>query len=169
MLVVDLNRLARDGRARIDAVVSPDDAFWGGIDVSPRGALRVELEAQQVGPDVVVRGHLAGEFELECRRCLGPVVAGIDEEAGLLFRAGTEPGDDEPADVYPLPDGADLDLTAPIRELVLLTVPRYVYCRGDCEGLCPQCGANRNDEDCGCRSQDVDDRWAPLRRLKTEE
>jgi uncharacterized protein len=169
MLVVDLNRLGREGRARIDTDVPPGDPFWAGTETSPEGPLRVEVEAQQAGADVVVRGRLCGEFNLDCRRCLAPVVAGIDEEFGLLFRAGTSLEDDEPADVLPLPKGAELDLTAPIREQVLLAVPRYVYCRSECPGLCPHCGRNLNEGPCGCTRQDEDDRWAPLRRLKADE
>jgi uncharacterized protein len=169
MLFVDLNRLGREGRARIDAEVGPGDAFWRGTGVSPRSALQVRLEAQQAGADVVVRGRVTGEFEAECRRCLAPVVAGIDEEVGLLYRASTGPGDDEPADVLPLPRGAELDVTDPVREQVLLAVPQYVYCRADCAGLCPQCGRNLNEGPCGCTRQEADDRWAPLRRLRADE
>jgi uncharacterized protein len=169
MLHVDLNRLQREGRARVDADVAPSDEFWNGTDVAPHAPLAVRLEAQQAATDVVVRGRVAGEFELACRRCLDPVVAGIDEELALLYRAGMEPGDDEPADVLPLPRGATLDLTVPVREHVLLAVPTYVYCRGECRGLCPQCGANLNQAVCGCTSEESDERWGPLRRLRVDE
>jgi uncharacterized protein len=169
MLLVDLNRLQREGRTRVDADVSPTDGFWDGTGVTPHSRLEVRLEAQQAATDVVVRGRVTGEFELACRRCLEPVVAGIDEEVGLLYRAGMEPGDDEPADVLPLPRSGTLDLTAPLREQVLLAVPTYAYCQEECRGLCPLCGANLNHATCGCTSEDVDDRWGPLRRLKSDE
>jgi uncharacterized protein len=169
MLHVDLNRLQREGRVRVDEAVAPGSGFWDGTGATPHTPLEVHLEAQQVGPDVVVRGHLAGEFDLTCRRCLEPVVAGIDEELGLLYRARLEPGDDEPADVLPLPRGGALDLTTPVREHVLLAVPTYVYCQEGCRGLCPQCGANLNQAVCACTSEEADDRWAPLRQLKAEE
>ncbi len=169
MLHVDLNRLQREGRARIDAEVGPGDAFWRDAELKPHSPLEVRLEAQQAGPDVVVRGQLRGQFELSCRRCLEPVVGGIDEEVGLLYRAGTEVGEDEPADVLPLPRVGSLDLADPLRELVLLAVPKYVYCREGCKGLCPGCGTNLNEAVCRCTSEDVDDRWAPLRQLKVDE
>jgi uncharacterized protein len=169
MLFVDLNRLQREGRARIDASVPPDDRFWAGSNLAPHTPLDVRLEAQQAATDVVVRGRMAGEFELSCRRCLEPVVAGIDEEVGLLYRAGMEVGDDEPADVLPLPRSGTLDLTGPLREHVLLAVPKYVYCREECRGLCPQCGANLNQAVCGCISEEFDDRWGPLRQLRVDE
>jgi uncharacterized protein len=167
MLVVDLNRVAREGRARIDADVPADAAFWNDTDVEPRSPLSVRLEAQQAGPDVVVRGTVRGEFELACRRCLDPVVAGVDEELGLLYKAG-ELEEDEAADVLPLPAGAELDLSEPVRELLLLAVPRYMYCREDCKGLCPECGTNWNEAACECAREETDERWAPLRELKRD-
>lgn len=167
MLVVDLNRVTRDGRARIDADVPADAAFWNDTDVQPRSPLEVRLEVQQAGPDIVVRGMIRGEFDLACRRCLEPVVAGIDEELGLLYKAG-ELEEDEAADVLPLPAGARLDVSGPVREQVLLAVPRYMYCRPDCAGLCPMCGTNRNEAACECTWDQVDERWAPLRELKRD-
>jgi uncharacterized protein len=170
MLLVDLNRLEREGRARIDADLAMDDPFWGGMELTPRTPLAVRLEAQQAGPDVVVRGQLAGEFARTCRRCLEPVVAAIEEEVGLLYRGGSEEsGEEEAADVLPLPRTATLDLTEPLREQVLLAVPRYVLCSEECRGLCPQCGTNWNTAECQCTAGEEDDRWAPLRRLKMDE
>jgi uncharacterized protein len=71
--------------------------------------------------------------------------------------------------VLPLPRTATLDLTEPLREHVLLAVPRYVLCGEDCRGLCPRCGTNWNTAECQCAVHGEDDRWAPLRRLKMDE
>jgi len=38
-------------------------------------------------------------------------------------------------------------------------------CMEDCAGLCPQCGANRNEGDCGCVAP-RDPRWANLDVLR---
>jgi uncharacterized protein len=170
MLLVDLNRLEREARARIDADLETDDPFWGGTELTPCTPLAVRLEAQQAGPDVVVRGRLTGEFARTCRRCLEPVVAGIEEEVGLLYRARIEESEEEEAaDVLALPRTATLDLTDPVREQVLLAVPRYVLCSEECRGLCPRCGTNWNTAECQCAAREGDDRWAPLRRLKVDE
>ena len=167
MLLVDLNRVAREGRARIDADITPGAPFWRDMDVQPRSPLEVRLEAQQAGPDVVVRGSVAGRFEVACRRCLDPVVVEMEEEMALLYKAGGVE-EDEAADVLPLPVGPELDLVDPVREQVLLTVPRYVYCREACEGLCPKCGTNWNESTCECTTDEMDERWAPLRELKRD-
>ncbi|NIY13135.1 MAG: hypothetical protein GWN02_34820 [Gemmatimonadetes bacterium] len=168
MLHVDLNRLAREGRARIDADIPADAAFWEGLDLAPRSPLEVRLEAQQAGPDVVVRGRVAGTFAQECRRCLEPVSVTVEEELGRLYREGGELEDEESEDVLALPEGAELDLSGPVREQVLLAVPQYVYCRDECRGLCPKCGTNLNESTCDCTTDEMDERWAPLRQLKSD-
>ena len=168
MLHVDLNRLAREGRARLDVDIPTDAAFWEGLDLTPRSPLEVRLEAQQAGPDVVVRGTVRGEFAQECRRCLEPVTVEIDEDLSRLFRAGDELESEESEDVLPLPRDADLDLSGPVREQVMVAVPRYVYCRAECRGLCPQCGTNWNESECDCTTDETDERWAPLRQLQSD-
>lgn len=138
------------------------------MDLVVRAPLQVRLEAQQAGPDVVVRGRLRGTFGLECRRCLEPVDVGIDEEFGRLYRAGAEAGADESEDVLRLPDGAELDLADAVREQVVVSVPRYAICREECRGLCPHCGTNLNESECECTTDELDERWAPLRQLKSD-
>ncbi len=168
MLVVDLNRLAREGRARLEVDIPTGAAFWDGLELTPRSPLEVRLDVQPVGPDVVVRGRIRGTFEQACRRCLEPVEVEVDEELGRLYRAGDELEDVESEDVLALPEHAELELSEPVREQVLVGVPRYVYCRDDCRGLCPQCGTNWNESECDCTTDEMDERWAPLRQLQSD-
>lgn len=168
MLSIDLNRLRQEGRGRLEADVPVDDPFWKDMDVTPRTPLHVRLDAQQAGHDVVVRGGISGTFGLGCRRCLEPVTVEVEEEMAILYREGEAP-EDGGGDVLPLPEqGTELDLTEPVREQVLLAVPRYVYCREDCRGLCPRCGTNLNQATCDCTVEEPDERWAPLRQLKKD-
>lgn len=165
MLRIDLDRLRRVGRARLDAQIAPGDAFWQDLDVTPGAPLTVHIDAQQAGEDVVVRGEVLGEFTLACRRCLEPTRVTIDEALGLLYREGEQ---EEDGDVRSLPAGPVLDLADPVREQVLLAVPRFANCREDCRGLCPHCGTNRNEATCDCTVEETDERWAPLRQLKKD-
>lgn len=166
MLRIDLHRLRREGRTRLDADIGPENAFWQELDVAPAAPLEVRLEAQQAGADVVVRGSVRGRFALACRRCLEPVTVGLEEDVGLLYREGEV---EEDGEVLALPEtGTELDLAPAVREQVLLAVPRYASCRAECLGLCPQCGRNLNEGECDCRVEETDERWAPLRRLKKD-
>ena len=43
--------------------------------------------------------------------------------------------------------------------------PSVPLCRPDCLGLCPTCGADRNEEPCTC-AEPGDPRWAALDVLR---
>jgi uncharacterized protein len=167
MLKVDLSQLEKLRRLRIDEWVPPQDSLWHNSEVRLTEPLEVALEAQQAGPDVVVRGTISGEVEANCRRCLGDLQVPVREEVSLLFRRGVDPFDAENEEVYSLPEKErELDLGPAIREQLLLAVPQFVNCSEECKGLCPHCGTNLNDATCSCETTDSDNRWAALRRLK---
>jgi uncharacterized protein len=58
-----------------------------------------------------------------------------------------------------------LDLAEAIREYALLEMPMQVFCREDCKGLCPTCGADLNEGPCDCRNDEGDERFAALKSL----
>lgn len=169
MLSVDLVRLERQRRVRLDDAISPQDPLWAGTDVHLARPLDVHLEAQQAGHDVVVRGRLSGEAALECRRCLKAICVPIAEEVSVLYQVGVGAVEAEEMEVYPLPArGNNLDLSGMVREHVVLAVPAYAICSEACRGLCPKCGKNLNEGPCECAPVEGDERWAALRRLKSD-
>jgi uncharacterized protein len=169
MLKVDLGRLARERRLRIDEEIAPDDPILSGIGIAFSGPVVLALDVQDAARDVVARGRLRGEAELACRRCMTPVRYELDEDLTFVFRAGVTPVEAEQEEVYALAERAqELDLAVPLREHVLLAVPEYVNCSETCRGLCPLCGTNLNESSCDCAVEDEDPRWAALRRLRSE-
>ena len=169
MLRVDLRELARKRRLSIDEAVAPGDAFWTEGDFRPAAPLRVRLDIQLAGEDVVARGDVEGQVGMACRRCLRDVIAQVDEELALVFRPGLTRVEAEAEEVYALPEkGDELDLTDAIREQVALAVPQFVICEESCRGLCPQCGTNLNETQCDCESGGTDPRWAALRKLRAD-
>ncbi len=77
-------------------------------------------------------------------------------------------GQDNEADngeVYPLPErGTEVDLTAAVREQVLLQVPQFALCSEECSGLCPQCGTDLNDGACECVPERAPSPWDALKK-----
>ena len=166
MLKVDLGQLARKKRLRIDVDVPADDELFQGVAFEMAGPLEIRLEAQQSAHDVLVRGTLAGEAQLACRRCLTDVGHEIREDVALLFREGVSTADAEAEEIYALPEkGNELNLRHAIREHLVLAVPEFAICQEACKGLCPSCGANRNENTCSCEPVAVDDRWATLLKI----
>jgi len=96
----------------------------------------------------------------DCRRCAGEAVGRLRVEVRELFEEQPDP-----EQTYPL-DGDRLDLEPMARDAVLLELPLAPLCSPECQGLCPTCGADRNQGDCGCAPQKVDDRWAALDALR---
>jgi uncharacterized protein len=95
----------------------------------------------------------------ECRRCLAPASGVLELPVRELY---TEDGDGD--ETYPLADD-EVDLEPLVRDAVLLELPRAPLCRPNCLGLCPTCGANRNEEACGCEAP-RDPRWGALDVLR---
>ena len=62
-------------------------------------------------------------------------------------------------------DGEAIDLDQLVREEILLATPAQVFCREDCQGLCPVCGSDKNIAECACEPQQVDARWEKLKDL----
>ena len=58
--------------------------------------------------------------------------------------------------------GYNLDVDKLISGEALLNWPARVLCRDDCRGLCPVCGHNLNEGDCGCDRGQLDPRMAKV-------
>lgn len=110
---------------------------------------------------ILVQSHLQVGVDAECSRCLDVVQVQVPVDVEELY-------------MHPAPIagneffvGADaiLDLAPLLRAEVLIQTSQRVLCRPDCKGLCPTCGANRNQESCDCENNRVDPRFAGLRAL----
>ena len=58
-----------------------------------------------------------------------------------------------------------MDISPLIRDTLLAAQPIHNVCRPDCLGLCPKCGANLNEGECGCDRAVPDPRLAALEQL----
>jgi uncharacterized protein len=46
-------------------------------------------------------------------------------------------------------------------------LPVKMLCSQDCKGICPGCGANLNEEVCGCKANSRQSPFAKLKIIKT--
>jgi uncharacterized protein len=170
MLLLDLARLDREGTLRVEGQISPDDPLWEDTGVRLKDPLRVDLRATESGSgEIVVRGTVEGTLALECRRCLDPVDVPLREDVTFVFAPPDLLAGDEDGEIRVLPAGAkELDLSAPVREDVVLSAPAYTVCEPGCKGLCPHCGADLNETTCDCGAAEPDPRWDALRASKNE-
>jgi uncharacterized protein len=128
----------------------------------PAASANVSLHLESLTDGLVVRGEVTAPWRSVCRRCLeaaaGVTVSVVDE---LYQLDVTDP------DAYPL-EGDVLDLAPMVRETIVLDAPLAPLCRVDCQGICPQCGVDRNRIACDCDTAASDPRWAGLDVLKAQ-
>ena len=74
-------------------------------------------------------------------------------------------GDEELSSPY-VDDDGELDLAGWARDALALALPAQITCRPDCAGLCPECGANLNDDPEHAHEPEPDPRWAKLSELQ---
>jgi DUF177 domain-containing protein len=109
-------------------------------------ALRLRFEASMSGP---------------CMRCLEPAAPSFAVDA----REVEQPGGGEEL-TSPYVDEGELDLAGWARDALALTLPPQLTCRPECAGLCPQCGANLNEDPGHAHEREPDPRWAKLSELR---
>ncbi len=99
-----------------------------------------------------------------CARCLDevPFEKCFDVKRPVV-KALREADDDGE---YIVADGDGyLSLRPVFEEELILNFPSRLLCKEGCRGLCPKCGANLNEGDCGCSTAEVDPRLEVLRAL----
>ncbi|MBM3314856.1 DUF177 domain-containing protein [candidate division WOR-3 bacterium] len=123
------------------------------------GTMRERVTITRDGTRLLVRGRVAFRARLQCAACGTEYERDFDEELGAevvdLARVPSTPAHrSDPAEPEGLLAGGDLlDLATLVRDAVHLAVPIAPVCRPGCRGVCPCCGADRNEIDCGCRSE----------------
>jgi uncharacterized protein len=127
------------------------------------GEVAVDLTATSSVDGITVHGTASTPWRSQCRRCLKDVTGVAVATIGEVFQH--EPRVDDAVEIV----GDQIDLAPLVREYVLLELPEAPLCREDCAGICPQCGADRNESPCDCDNTAADLRWAALEGLRFDE
>jgi uncharacterized protein len=132
-------------------------------------------EVRRDGARVKVNGKVVGQLQLECDRCLKMIEFPVTSSFKLEYvtredyeaQQAIELTEDElDLSVF---DGEVIDLDELVREELLLAVPTHLVCQESCKGVCPTCGVDRNTTECQCGRDEVDPRWAGLKKLVNSE
>jgi uncharacterized protein len=115
---------------------------------------------------LLVQGDFEGETELECVRCLAPFRQHLHFDFTELYAFNTKSVTESGLIV---PDDAHIDLQPLVREYGLLEIPISPLHSPECLGLCPVCGQNLNERDCGHRPEMDESPLEALRKLLDNE
>lgn len=137
--------------------------------------LAYDVALTNTGEGILATGIVRGEATTTCDRCLEEASLDIAGEVSCYYLHEEPEPTDEDDEEYGLisPEGT-IDIAEVVQGAVAMDLPYVVLCKPDCRGLCPTCGANLNEGDCGCASQaqaEIDplNPFAALAALKFED
>jgi uncharacterized protein len=125
-------------------------------------SLQGTLTLSRIAQGILAQGRLQAKMPQECARCLAEFNLPLTIKLKDLFTYPPNQGSDP---ILVVAENGILDLNPLLRESVLLEIPMRPLCRPECKGLCPVCGANRNNSKCKHPEQKIDPRMAALKSL----
>jgi uncharacterized protein len=132
------------------------------------------LRLDKVEDDIMARGVLNGDVELQCSRCLKNFPLHISSQVNVVYHPAKEiakseqrqlKGDELDTAFY---TGDVIETNDLLREQLILNIPMKPLCSPDCKGFCPLCGADLNISGCDCKAKETDSRFEVLKKLKKE-
>lgn len=86
----------------------------------------------------------------KCSRCLAPVEGKVEisiDENFLQIRNPEEVAEEMEDYTF---EGEWLDIDRAVVDAIIVSLPIAQHCNEDCKGLCPDCGANLNENETQC-------------------
>jgi uncharacterized protein len=174
-----LDRAWDFSREQLDQMLAGDPA---GHRASAPAHVTAHLD--KVSRRVLLRARSRAQLGAPCGRCLAPAAVEVPVDFSLTLvpeEEGAEPAPEPAGDRHrhrgggsfstaeadeETYSGKEIDLDPFVREQILLALPASPLCREGCRGLCPACGQNLNERECGCDRRVPDPRWAGLEKFR---
>jgi uncharacterized protein len=126
------------------------------------------------GQDLRVQGLVRTAIRYQCSRCLKEYRHPLETRFDLCYLPQSDWKPDEEIELkyedmgVGYYDGIALDVDLMVLEQIELSMPMKFVCREECKGLCPLCGADRNDGVCPCKVDETDPRLVVLRDFRSK-
>ncbi len=159
----------------------PYEVFSTLADLQGRGEseflspLLVELTVAREFGHIRVKGNVSVRMRFACSRCLENFDADICSAFTMFYTKGSQIDSDEDEvelaeeDLVSVSyEGDEIDFAPEVAEQVIMELPLKPLCREGCKGLCPSCGADLNEGDCGCERAAFNLKFGALKNFKVE-
>ena len=138
----------------------------------------IYLKAFSVREIIEVQGTLKTRARLSCSRCLKNFDTPLASDFELSYTKEI-PGLMDVFDEQEIElkveeigmfyfKGEEINLQQGIQEQVVMALPLQPLCDENCKGLCPRCGSDLNQGDCGCKNELSANKFAVLKNLKLD-
>jgi uncharacterized protein len=129
------------------------------------------MNVEKSESELFIKGIVNGEVKLQCSRCLKDYNMPIRAVFEIIYHPIETLKREElvelkrgEMDVEFYREGY-IDTEDIVRDQILLNIPMKPLCFESCKGLCPVCGTNLNEAECGCERKKLDPRFAVLQSL----
>ncbi|MCM1102098.1 MAG: DUF177 domain-containing protein [Clostridium sp.] len=114
-----------------------------------------------------VEGECHLSFTAVCDRCLAETPVAMDLLIDRTVYAPDAVAEDEETDADDLRimEGYQLNVETLVYDEIIVNRPVKILCREDCKGVCPVCGQNLNERECGCDTFVPDPRMAAIQDI----
>ena len=170
-MIIDLASVGNTAK-QIDVLLDPTEIDLEGENATLTAKVILSGELERIDARAHLRVTIKTDVMMDCTRCLEPVAKHFDFPVRAIFVGSSDDITENEAEISDdaldesvVRDG-QINLAEVVREQILLALPEQIFCREDCKGLCPKCGANLNLIDCKCTNDEVDPRWEALKSLK---
>ena len=132
--------------------IDVDSIEMGGRTIELEDGLTYDVALTNTGEGILATGIVRGACRTECDRCLAPAEFDLASEVACYYLREEPEEDVDDEEDFGLIDveNGTVDLSEAIQSSIAMDIPFVILCRDDCKGLCPVCGANRNEVSCTC-------------------
>lgn len=135
---IDTSRFKENEIKIFEESLLPAQADLDTSEVKYCDTITLTTEAKKELQVLHTKTHVRACVEYICSRCCTPYADVIEKDFDI---------------VYPLEQSQQyIDITNDIREEIILNYSVKFLCQPLCRGLCPRCGGNLNEGNCGCQT-----------------
>lgn len=169
MLVNLSDVLTSEGRVVTKEIPLEMTAFTNGLGTFPiTEKSPVNLTFTNIGDGKAkIEGDCRIQFSAACDRCLTdvPVILELHFDRTAISPETVSEDEDTDEDDRSCMEGYQLDTEALVHDEIIVNWPVKILCKEDCKGVCPVCGQNLNERECGCDTFVPDPRMAAIKDI----
>jgi len=116
-------------------------------------------EFVNIGGSIELKATASCRMEYTCDRCCETYESDFECSFEEIFKKeDSRVGDDHNPDAILL-TGTAIEIDEIVPANVFVNLPTKCLCKEECKGLCPECGQNLNQAECGCDTRPTDPRF----------
>ncbi len=133
------------------------------------GNIFVESQLQKSQRQIILNSKLKANVNFECDRCGVEYEQELTNEFKIVYLFSSEINDEDQIDIKYISFETDIiNITPDVKDYALVAIPMKKLCKEDCKGLCIKCGKSLNEGNCNCTTNEIDQRWLPLKKLRNK-